>query len=353
MLNFIFQRYNMEPTVMQAAFLVKQGDADQAFSFREVPVPVPAADEILIRVSHSGLNFADVMARRGMYKEAPPLPCVLGYDVAGVVVATGSAVTTFRPGDAVVAMTRFGGYAQYAVTRAAAAALLPPGLPAADAPALATQYCTAYYMAAILVNLFPGDRVLIHSGAGGVGQALIRYARHRGCEVFSTAGSPEKLEQLRSMGVQHPVNYRLEDFESVIREKTGGKGVDVIFDAVGGRSVKKGFRALAAGGRLLCYGASVMSNQALPGKIASALGFGFYHPVMLMMPSKSLIGVNMLRIADEKPELLQHCLQAVMQLTAEGVFTPAPARVFPAADIAAAHTHLENRSSMGKLVLAW
>ena len=343
----------MNQNNMQAIFLERMGEPIKAFNFREIPIPVPADDEILIRVQYSGLNFADVMARRGMYKEAPPLPCVLGYDVVGIVAAKGRAVNQLHKGDQVVAMTRFGGYAAYAITKAQAAVKIPSGTAPADATALATQYCTAYYMAAEMVQLHTGDRVLIHAGAGGVGQALIQYARHKGCEIFSTAGSDKKIELLRSMGVQHPINYNATDFGKQIRNQTAGKGVDVIFDAIGGHSVKKGFKLLAAGGRLVCYGAASMNNQNMFGKIGSALGFGFYHPVMLMMPSKAIIGVNMLRIADEKPDVLARCLQAVVTLTESGIFKPTCPNILPATSIAAAHALLENRTSTGKVAIAW
>jgi len=338
---------------MQAIFLERTGESNKAFGFREIPVPVPADDEILIKVQYSGLNFADVMARRGIYKDAPPLPCIVGYDVSGKVAAIGKAVTQFTEGDQVVSMTRFGGYASYVVTKAKGAIKIPTAISPADATALATQYCTAYYMAAEMVNLHPGDKVLIHAGAGGVGQALIQYALHRECEIFSTAGSNEKLELLSSMGVAHPINYRTTDFEMLIRNKTAGKGVDVIFDAIGGSSVKKGFRILAAGGRIVCYGAAAMSNLNLLGKIVAALGFGFYHPIMLLAPSKAIIGVNLLRIADEKPEVLARCLKAVVTLTEKHIFKPSCSHIFPASSIAAAHDLLENRGSTGKIAIEW
>ncbi|HPH90644.1 MAG TPA: zinc-binding dehydrogenase [Ferruginibacter sp.] len=338
---------------MKAVTLIKNGDAAKAFEIREIAKPTPASDEVLIKVSAFGLNFADVMARNGMYKEAPPLPCVLGYDVAGMVEATGSSVTNVQPGQRVTALTRFGGYAEYAITKSTAVTAIPASVDDATATALTTQYITAYYAAAEAVNLFKGDKVLVHSGAGGVGTALIQYSKHKGCEIFSTAGSDEKLKQLALLGVQHCINYRTEDFENKIKTLTNGKGVDVIYDAVGGVSVKKGFRSLAAGGRLICYGASDMSDKNIFGKIGSALGFGFYHPVMLMMPSKAIIGVNMLKIADDKPQVIQRCLEAVIKLYEEGVFKPNIGKVFPVSEIAAAHEYLEKRKSMGKIVIKW
>jgi len=338
---------------MKAIFLVKNGSAASAFEFREIPVPIPQPGQVLIKVEAFGLNFADIMARNGMYKEAPPMPCVLGYDVAGTVASVGVSVTNVKKGDRVTAMTRFGGYAEYALPDSRATAIIPDNIDATTATAMTTQFCTAYFAAAEMVNLHPGDKVLIQSGAGGVGTALIQFAKYKQCEIFSTAGSAEKLEHLKSAGVHHAINYTTQDFEKEIQQITGGKGVDVIFDAVGGKSVKKGFRSLAAGGRIVCYGAADMNDKNILGKIKAALGFGFYHPVMLMMPSKGMIGINMLRVADSHPETLQRCLAAVVQLTAEGIFKPAIGKVFPATEIAAAHEYLEGRKSMGKVAVRW
>ena len=338
---------------MKAAVLVKNGAAATAFEIREVPKPTFAADEVLIKVAAFGLNFADVMARIGMYKEAPPLPAILGYDVAGYIIAVGDNVSNCTVGDRVVAMTRFGGYAEYAVTNASATTVIPANLSNAEATALATQYCTAYFAAGEMMQLHKGDTVLIQSGAGGVGTALIQFAKYKECEIFSTAGSSAKMDYLQSLGVQHPINYNTQDFEAEIKKLTAGKGVDAIFDAVGGSSVKKGFRSLGAGGRLVCYGAAAMTDKNIFGKIGAALGFGFYHPLMLMMPSKAIIGVNMLRIADEKPAIIQRCLAAVVQLTKEGVFTPTVSKIFPVSAIADAHEYLASRKSIGKVVVEW
>ena len=338
---------------MKALVLIKQSDPFNSFKIQDLPKPRPKAGEVLIKVSASGLNFADVMARKGLYKESPPLPSVLGYDVAGTIEELGEGVTRFQIGDRVTAMTRFGGYAEYVTTHSSAVAIIPSHIDNATATALTTQYCTAYYAAAEMVQLHAGDKVLVQSGAGGVGTALIQYARYKGCEIFATAGSQDKMDYLRSIGVDHPIQYTLKDFEKMVMEITNGKGVDTIFDAVGGSSVKKGFRSLAAGGRIVCYGAAEMSDKNLFGKINAALGFGFYHPAMLMTPSKSIIGINMLRIADHKPAMIQKCLESVISLTKEGVFTPLIVKIFKATEIGPAHEYLEKRKSMGKVVVSW
>lgn len=338
---------------MKAAVLVKNGAASTAFEIREVKVPAVKKGEVLIKVTAFGLNFADVMARRGSYKEAPPIPSVLGYDVAGIIEQTGEGVAGLKIGDRVAAMTRFGGYAQYAIANEAAVIQLPHQLDDVIATALATQYCTAVYAAGEMVNLHEGDKVLIHAGAGGVGTALIQFAQYKKCEIFSTAGSNTKLNYLQNQGVQHAINYKTNDFEKIIKDSTGKNGIDVIFDAVGGKTVKKGMRLLGAGGRMVCYGAAAITNENIFGKISTALAFGFYHPVQLMMPSKAIIGINMLQIGDNHPSVIARCLAEVLRLYNAGIFLPTIGKVFNAADIDQAHQYLEERKSIGKIVIKW
>jgi NADPH2:quinone reductase len=340
---------------MRAAVLVRHGDARTAFELREVPDPVPAPHEVLIRVEAFGLNFADVMARLGLYRDAPPLPAVLGYDVAGTVVQAGpEAQGTFQPGDRVAALTRFGGYAEYAAADSRAVVRIPPELEAGAATALMTQYGTAYFMTDQITRLFPGDQVLIHAAAGGVGTALVQLALHRGCTVYGTAGSDEKLDYLRQQGVQHPINYRREDFAEAVQAIGGARPLDAVFDPVGGPSVKRGMQLLRPGGRMLVYGASSLTDaRNIFQKLRVALGFGFYSPIGFVGQSKSLIGVNMLRIADHRPAYLQETLEGVVRLAAEGVLRPVTGGVYPAEQIGEAHAALGGRQTMGKLVMRW
>jgi NADPH2:quinone reductase len=158
---------------------------------------------------------------------------------------------------------------------------------------------------------------------------------------------------LRDAGVHHPINYVKDDFEAVIKQTTGGGGVDVIWDAVGGSNVKKGFRSLASGGRIVCYGASGITDQNIFGKINTLLGFGIYHPLQFMNTSKALIGVNMLRIADNKPLVLKRCLDNVIKLYEAGTFQPQVGKVFPVSQIGEAHAYLEGRKSTGKITVTW
>ena len=338
---------------MKAAVLVKTGAATTAFQLREVPTPVPAPHEVLIAVEGFGLNFADVMARKGQYQDAPPLPSVIGYDVVGNVTAIGSHVSKIKIGDRVTALTKFGGYAQFAVSDERAVAIISDTMPVGEATALTTQYCTAYYLAAEATNLHKGDTVLIHSAAGGVGTALLQYCLYQGCETIATVGSASKAAFVKKAGAHHVINYTEIDFAKEVMQLTKGKGVDVIFDAVGGNYVKRGFKILSSGGRILCYGAADLSNRNVFSKLKAALDFGIYHPAEFMMNSKSMLGVNMLRIAENKPETLQRCLEKVVQLYHEKVFQPQVGNLFPIEQLAAAHEFLESRKSTGKITVLW
>ncbi len=338
---------------MKAAVLIKFGKAEKAFEIKEVEKPKAGDGQVLIKTEAFGLNFADVVARQGDYQECPPLPTVIGYDVVGEVVEVGNGVDNVVVGDRVTAMTRFGGYAEYALTDYRACAKIAKDYPAEKATALTTQYCTAYYCFNELSNLYKGDKILIHAAAGGVGTALVQMAVDRGCEIFATAGSQEKLDYLKSIGVHHPINYRNQDFEAEIKKIIGDDGLDVIIDPVGGKSVRKGFRLLASGGRIIMLGVSDMSGANVFGKIKSLLGFGFYHPVQFMLKSKSMLGVNMLHIGDNRPMVLKRCLENVVALVEKGVLDPKVGKVFPASQLVEAHEYLEGRKSMGKVSITW
>ena len=339
---------------MQAAFLVRNGSADKAFELREAPIPAPAPHEVLIKVEAFGLNFADVMARLGHYRDAPPLPAIIGYDVCGRIESVGSAVKNRKAGQRVAALTRFGGYAQYATTDARGTVVIPEDMPVGEALALPTQYGTAFYMTADFAQIHEGDHVLIHAAAGGVGTALVQWAVHRGCIIYGTAGSEEKLKYLETLGVQYPINYRKVDFADEIRRINPNGGMDMIFDPVGGKSVKKGVKLLRAGGRIVVFGASSMTQtKNIFGKIGVALGFGFYHPVGLISNSRSLMTTNMLYVGDQRPEVLERVFGKVSEYTQKGVFKPTVGGEFHIDNLAEAHTFLESRKSIGKIAVNW
>ncbi|MGB5553655.1 MAG: zinc-binding dehydrogenase, partial [Flavobacteriaceae bacterium] len=196
--------------------------------------------------------------------------------------------------------------------------------------------------------------VLIHAAAGGVGTALIQMALHKKCIVFGTCSSPEKMDYLRKNGVPHPINHREKDFAETIRKVIGEKGLDVVFNPIGGKSLKEGFRLLGAGGRLVSYGVSSLNSQKnIFGKLKDLWQFGIYHPVQFLSNSKGIIGVNMLKIAEEKPEKIAQVMQEVIQLQQDGILRPHVGGEYSIDQLAEAHAFLESRKSMGKIVVRW
>lgn len=340
---------------MKAVVLTQHGSAQEAFQIRELPDPEPGPGQLRIAVEAFGLNYADVSARQGTYQDAPPIPSVIGYEVVGRVDKLGAGIDGPAPGTRVAALTRFGGYATLALTDARAAATIPEDMDVGIAAALPTQGCTAYYCAEEMVRLYPGDHVLVQAAAGGVGTLLVQLAKRRGCVVYGTAGSDSKLDYLRNIGVDHPINYRSHDFAAEVRRLRGDAGLDAIFDSLGGAAVRKGLQLLGSGGRIVCFGAADRESGSfqLLRDIRFLASWGLPHPIPWLMSSKGLIGVNMLRIADNRPLVLQRCLSAVIDLALRGELQPTVGGRFTAAQIAAAHDFLASRASTGKVVVEW
>ncbi|MFT4831528.1 MAG: NADPH:quinone reductase-like Zn-dependent oxidoreductase [Psychroserpens sp.] len=339
---------------MRAAFLVKYGLAGTAFEVRESEKPSPSPDQVLIKVEAFGLNFADVMARLDLYKAAPPLPAILGYDVVGHIEQCASNISELKVGDRVVALTRFGGYAEYALAEKEMVQKISESFTEGISVALATQYTTAFFLSHTMANLQKGDKVLIHAAAGGVGTALVQMALLKKCTVFGTCSTSEKIKYIKDNGVHYPINYKETNFEKEIRSINKGSGLDVIFDPVGGASVRKGFRLLGAGGRLLTYGVSSMNkNTSLLGKLKVLFQFGIYHPIQFLGGSKGMIGVNMLKVGEERPEKITTAMKAVIQMTEKGDLKPFVGAEYDIEKLAEAHQFLESRKSMGKIVVKW
>jgi NADPH:quinone reductase-like Zn-dependent oxidoreductase len=340
---------------MQAIVLVRHGSAREAFQLQERSAPDPGPGQLRVAVEAFGLNYADVSARQGTYLDAPPPPCVIGYEVVGRVDAHGAGVSGPALGTRVAALTRFGGYATSAITDARAAVPIPDDMDAGIAAALPTQGGTAYYCAEEMVRLHPGDHVLVQAAAGGVGTLLVQLAKRRGCVVYGTAGSDAKLDYLRGLGVDHPINYQREDFAAAVRRVRGDAGLDVVFDSLGGSAVRKGLALLAPGGRIVCFGAAEREagSMQLIRDARFALSFGFIHPIPLLLNSKSIIGVNMLRLSDHRPEALGRALQGVVDLALRGELKPTVGGRFQASQIAEAHELLGGRGSTGKIVVSW
>ncbi|MAG55356.1 MAG: alcohol dehydrogenase [Planctomycetes bacterium] len=338
----------------RAAVLIRKGDATKAFAIEDRPIPDPAPGEVRVLVSVFGLNFADVLARLGLYPDAPPRPCVLGYEIAGVVDAVGADVVGIERGVRVCAFTRFGGYATHVVAPAVGVMPLPDAVDLETAAALPVQFGTAWYSAEEMVRMHDGDAVLIQAAAGGVGGALVQIAKARGARVLGTAGGPEKTALLRDLGVDHPIDYRTQDFAGIAREQCP-QGLDVVFDSLGGSAFRRGLRLLAPGGRMVSFGVARMAGRraSLLRSVSAVAGFGWPHPLSLLSSSRGIIGVNMLRVADARPQALRRSLAEVLHRITDGRLRARIDRVFDIADLAAAHDRLGLRRSAGKVLVRW
>ena len=339
---------------MKAVYLIKTGPANQALEIKEVSLPEPNKGQVRIKVECFGLNYADVMARNGLYDAAPKIPCVLGYEVVGTIEKVAAGGNDTLIGKRVVAFTRFGGYAEYAITSEEACAEIED-MDAGEAAAIAVQYATAYYMALYAIRLHKGNKVMIHAGAGGVGTALIQLCKLAGCTVFANAGSDEKLEYMKDLGADFVINYRKDDYETVIKKELKGQKLDVTFNPIAGSTFKKDMKLLGAGGKLILFGGSERSGKKWG--FFSTLNFvrkmGLMIPIGLVMSSKSVIGVNMLNIGDNHPEILKRCMDEVIQLMKDKKIQPHVGARFNYQQVADAHELLGSRNSLGKIVVYW
>src|SRR4029453_6896619 len=244
---------------MRAVVLTQTG-GPEGFQVLERPDPVVGAGEVRIAVRAAGLNFADTMARVGLYPAAPKPPCVLGYEVAGEVETIGEGVSGLTVGQRVMAGTQFGGQAELAVALARDVMPMPEHLSFEEGAAFCVTYGTAYAALVIMGGLRGQDRVLIHSAGGGVGTAATQIARNAGAEIYGTA-SAAKHPAIQAQGVHHPIDYRTQDFKAEVRRLTDGEGVDIVMDALGPTSFRKDYRILRPGGRLIMYNLSDALNE--------------------------------------------------------------------------------------------
>lgn len=334
---------------MKAIVLHQYGNADQAFSTKEVTEPILNDNQVKIKVEAFGLNYADVMARRNLYKDAPPLPAVLGYEAVGVVVEQGKNVTENLTGKRVVAFTRFGSYGEFVLTEANAISVINSDDDPGKMLALTTQYCTAYFASHIATTIQPGDLILQHAAAGGVGLAMLELAQLRGAKLIGLTSKDNKVEFLKSRGCFDAINYTKTDYADYIQKKYSR--IDSSFNSVAGKTFRKDLKLLNYGGRMVCYGAAerLKGASGFFGNLALVWRMGLIVPVKLLIQSQSLIGVNMLRIADHKPAQLQFCMQQVMELYRQGKLYPEASHQFGVDEIAKAHALLESGNSIGKV----
>jgi NADPH:quinone reductase-like Zn-dependent oxidoreductase len=341
---------------MRAVVLTGTG-GPEVLKVQERPDPAVGPGEIRIAVRAAGINFADTMARVGLYPDAPKPPCVLGYEVAGEVESVGEGVSEHKVGDRVVAGTQFGGQAELVTVPADQALALPERLSFEQGAAFPVNYGTAYAALVLMGGMRKGDRVLIHAAGGGVGISATQLARNAGAEVFGTA-SPGKHEAIRAQGVQHPIDYRNQDFEAEVMRITGGEGVDVIIDALGPTSFRKDYRLLRSGGRMVMYGLSESTKAGardLPATLKSLVKMPlatmpWWKSLTMMNENKGVFGLNMLSWWEREGNL-DRLTEPLMADLAEGRIEPVVAESFPFERAGEAHQYIAERRNVGKVVL--
>ncbi len=324
----------------------------EVLQLQDAPDPEAKSGEVRIRVKAAGINFADLLARQGLYPDAPKLPAVVGYEVAGVVDQMGAGVE-FKVGDRVGAITRFGGYSDTVVVPNAFVFPLPPKLSFEQAAAIPVNYLTAWLMLVQQGNVQKGDKVLIHAAAGGVGQAALQICRWRGAEVFGTA-SAGKHARLKELGVAHCIDYHRQDFEAEVKRITSGRGVEVILDAVGGESYRKSYNCLASLGKLMMFGISSFSSGDSRSLVSVAKGFlqmPSFKPIPLMNDNRGVMGFNLGHLWDRQ-DLLNRSLAEILTLVAGGVFQPLVDKSFPLERAAEAHAYIHAHKNFGKVLLS-
>ncbi len=339
------------------AIVIPRHGPPEVFEEQEVPDRHLAPKDVRIRVEAAGVNFADLMARVGLYPDAPKeLPYAPGYEVAGVVEEVGAKVEPpLVVGTRVVAATRFWGYAERVRTPAYTVAVLPPSVSFPVAAALPVNYLTAYLGLLEVGNAKRGQRVLVHGGAGGVGLAALDLARGLGFELYATAGSDEKCRFLESKGVTKAVNYRTTDYETEVRAATRGRGVHLILDPLGPESFEKGLRLLSPLGRIVCFGFSSLvtgKKRNLWHAVTSLLSKHKVNPITLMTQNVGVFGLSLARLWEER-ELLAEGLATLVERAAAGTVTPTISATYPltASGAARAHHDLHDRKNVGKVVL--
>ncbi len=325
---------------------------------QERPDPPVGPGDVRIAVKASGINFADTLARIGLYPDAPGPPCVVGYEVAGEVESVGEGVESHKVGDRVMAGTRFNGQAELVTVPEGQALPLAKKLSFEQGAAFPVNYGTAYAALVLMGGLREGDRVLIHAAAGGVGTAAVQVAKGVGAEIFGTA-SASKHDAIREQGVEHAIDYRTQDFAAEVQRITDGEGVDVIIDALGPTSFRKDYRLLRPGGRLIMYGLSEVQTGSgkrdIPAAVRSLAKMPlatmpWWKSLSIMNENKGVFGLNMLHWWDREGSI-DRLVEPLLAGLAKGDLAPVVAEAFPFDQAPDAHRFIEERRNIGKVVL--
>ena len=320
------------------AWLCETLDGPSSLQWRELPTPEPGPDEVVIAVQAASLNFPDLLIVQGKYQFRPELPFAPGAEFAGVVQAVGSAVAHLSPGMPVAALAGTGGFATHARVKALQAMPLPPGFALRDAAAFAFTYGTAHHALVDRGALRSGETVLVLGAAGGVGTAAIQVAKASGATVIAAASTDAKCELCRQLGADHAINYSSGDLREAVKALTQGRGVDVVFDPVGGAYAEPAFRSIAWRGRYLVIGFANGAIPALPWNLP-------------LLKGASIVGVFWGDFVRREPEANMRMLGALAAMYGRGEVKPAIEEILPLSRLRDAYDRLERRQILGKLVL--
>jgi NADPH:quinone reductase-like Zn-dependent oxidoreductase len=336
---------------MRAVVTTRNGGAN-VMKVETRPDPVPAKGEVLVSVKAAGINFADIMARQGLYPDGPKKPCVMGYEVSGTVEAAGEGVDPKLIGKPVIAMTRFGGQAELVAVSATQVFEKPDQLSFEQGAAIPVNYLTAWALLVTMGGLQRGEAVLIHNAGGGVGLAALDIAKHIGAKTYGTA-SAGKHQFLKDRGLDHAIDYRNQDWLPVLIDLTQGRGVELAIDPLGGANWKKTYRALRTTGRMGVFGMSTASASGIRGKLRAMKALmqtPKFHPLALMNRNKGVFGLNLGHMWGEG-EKVAGWTQEIVRGVYEGWIQPHVDCAFPFDQIGEAHTYIEARKNIGKVVL--
>jgi putative PIG3 family NAD(P)H quinone oxidoreductase len=322
------------------AVVITTPGGPEVLSLEEVPDPVPGEGEVLVEVTAAGVNPADVMQRLGFYPPPPGASAYPGLECSGRIIQVGPGVSGWQVGDSVCALMAGGGYAELAAVPAGQLLPIPAGVSLADAAALPEVACTVHGSVFGQAALAPGEVLLVHGGAGGIGTMAIQLAKARGATVACTAGTAEKLERCRELGADHAISYRDEDFVTAVKDFTGGRGADVILDIIGAPYLARNIDALATGGRLL--------------QISVRDGAQAEVNLGVLMRKRITIYASTLRArpVPEKTVIVGAVRDQVWPLVAAGQVVPVIERTLPMAEAAQAHRLIEDGGHVGKILLA-
>jgi NADPH:quinone reductase-like Zn-dependent oxidoreductase len=330
---------------MRAVAITRHG-GPEVLQVQDRPDPTLAAGSVRIAVAAAGINFADVMARMGLYPDAPKPPCVVGYEVAGTVLELGEGVEGLQPGQRVLAGTLFGGYASQVVVPAADVVVLPNDLSFEQGAAIPVNYATAWAGLVPFGGLENGSRVLIHSAGGGVGIAATQIARRSGAEIYGTA-SPGKHARIRELGVEHPLDYTRSGWERGLPQ------FDIVLDAIGGASFRRSYSLLRPGGRLIAFGASAVVSGEKRNPVSALRAVARmprFNMIKQMSESKAVIGLNMLTLWKDRGTL-RPWIEPLQEMLGDGTIKPVVAGAFSFEEAGAAQTMIVERRNVGKVVL--